>query len=1332
MVWAKSMTLREKLALFALVEGWFTHMPKDAEPPELILPPRLSRREQSTFEVLHQYFWGVDRYMGLGRAEREKREIDLADHVRELRTLPTVLRPADAELIEVRLSLSRLRCLKETEGGVSQEEMQRTVAAAASKAWPLSRLWNLFNFAIDWPLEAKSVGSFSQQLALFDHPNQVAELISERVENCSHCRQILRAMTTTIVERHPDFDKRGFTEPVASIAQRIADGFERCGGRSPFDRFYHRDCLEMAECCYRRSLRRDLSLRSAEMKAAVVQKAGRLHRLLYRDHAVASLTVAANAAGDQETADQLRNTLLSRVGEGLLRIDTETLASLVSDAANRGHRKHVIQGLAVFAKTVPDPPAMVSAADFEGRWEAIEAHMADTVYGGLAQAEAHSLLRNHWHSLQSAEGALRNVRQLFWSNHRLQTRELYARTLLKCAELSLVIGKPRDAHRRSVGVLTACNEGADAINLFPGLAETLLEGIAVHAESQVAWGHLSQAFELLDRASEIRQSFEARDYAFRDVTHFKLARAEAVVSAVDGDVTRVKDVYQRLSNWNSEKQRSGVGTSRLFHLETLLSVTHSSELAWAASRPGGQVSSENPDNAADAVLQRYEAIESEARVLVDDGHRAFRFLYHRVMSLKSRMLQRCGRHQEAINLVHRIADYEDTLDEGEWHLVAQDTSVIRTLAMSKALEASGEPRTSREFAEMAVQCLEPVEWEVPVDLSLETLGWASELSFREWRLAGKIERLHDAMRFSKRLIDHGMHTRTRDINPSLRVRVQQTLKAAFDLRVEACYDVDRHTDESVIDQAFFASELARNRLLLDNLTILPPPRPGSVPEELLRELDQAKINVITSEAVWASEDPETNWGAHPVSSSPGSADPVEADSEVENAVDDRPKSSLDPSSMVAESHRYARLLRKVQRHDPDYSATDPIRPATLEDARDLLRNDRTALVQYHVTPRDAFALLVSKTGDARMIKLPDASGSFLEDHFERWSRRFGNPFGTITDRESWQRLGEAIDDSLRSLSEAFIEPVAPHLGGHDHVILVPHVQLHAYPLAAAFCSGSVRLGDLFEVSMLPSVSIGKRILDRQGGVGSETLILSARFQSHASAKFERYAVQSRMGAESMDLSKLSLSEISQASEHARYWHFIGHGHWEGSNPLSSTLRSDSRNRWADLSELYSRLCLPSAEVVTLSACETAMKMPNQVDEFVSFPSAFLYAGAKNVVGSLWKVSDAATTLLMDRFYHYIGNGRSVAGALRLSQRWLRGLDDDGGEALRSGAELSRHLEQVFRPMARREAEYERLRQELKVELASTAAPFDNPASWAAFGCFGLGWRSPGSPKANSR
>jgi CHAT domain-containing protein len=72
----------------------------------------------------------------------------------------------------------------------------------------------------------------------------------------------------------------------------------------------------------------------------------------------------------------------------------------------------------------------------------------------------------------------------------------------------------------------------------------------------------------------------------------------------------------------------------------------------------------------------------------------------------------------------------------------------------------------------------------------------------------------------------------------------------------------------------------------------------------------------------------------------------------------------------------------------------------------------------------------------------------------------------------------------------------------------------------------------------------------------------------------------------------------------------------------------------------------NANLVTLSACDTANGKLEGEEGVTSLVQAFLLAGAKSVLASVWKVDDASTAALMKQFYTHIAQGEDEASALR--------------------------------------------------------------------------------------
>jgi CHAT domain-containing protein len=79
-----------------------------------------------------------------------------------------------------------------------------------------------------------------------------------------------------------------------------------------------------------------------------------------------------------------------------------------------------------------------------------------------------------------------------------------------------------------------------------------------------------------------------------------------------------------------------------------------------------------------------------------------------------------------------------------------------------------------------------------------------------------------------------------------------------------------------------------------------------------------------------------------------------------------------------------------------------------------------------------------------------------------------------------------------------------------------------------------------------------------------------------------------------------------------------------------------------------------ADLVVLSGCETALGREVRGEGLVGLTQGFLYAGAGQVVASLWRVEDQATAELMSRFYRaLLSEHRTPAAALRLAQLAIR-------------------------------------------------------------------------------
>jgi CHAT domain-containing protein len=144
---------------------------------------------------------------------------------------------------------------------------------------------------------------------------------------------------------------------------------------------------------------------------------------------------------------------------------------------------------------------------------------------------------------------------------------------------------------------------------------------------------------------------------------------------------------------------------------------------------------------------------------------------------------------------------------------------------------------------------------------------------------------------------------------------------------------------------------------------------------------------------------------------------------------------------------------------------------------------------------------------------------------------------------------------------------------------------------------------------------------------------------------------------------------------ARFVHFACHGYLDQRSPLNSALAlaippvagQGRDNGLLQAWEIFEQVRL-DADLVALSACDTALGKEMGGEGLLGLTRAFLYAGARSVLGTLWGISDRASPLLMERFYHHLQDGRSRDAALQAAQiDFIRGRVSPRG---RAGGDLS--------------------------------------------------------------
>jgi CHAT domain-containing protein/tetratricopeptide (TPR) repeat protein len=184
-----------------------------------------------------------------------------------------------------------------------------------------------------------------------------------------------------------------------------------------------------------------------------------------------------------------------------------------------------------------------------------------------------------------------------------------------------------------------------------------------------------------------------------------------------------------------------------------------------------------------------------------------------------------------------------------------------------------------------------------------------------------------------------------------------------------------------------------------------------------------------------------------------------------------------------------------------------------------------------------------------------------------------------------------------------------------------------------------------------------------GSVGSSLrLIRLTNSRKEAEAIVAVAAPGSSLAALDFDASRSKA--LSEELRQFKIVHLATHGILDSANPELSGLVFSLVDRegkpargFLRLGDIYN-LNLP-AELVVLSACQTAIGPAVKSEGLTGLTRGFMYAGAGRVVASLWKVDDAATAELMKRFYTYMLNKNMPASAaLRRAQLDISTLNEE--------------------------------------------------------------------------
>lgn len=275
-------------------------------------------------------------------------------------------------------------------------------------------------------------------------------------------------------------------------------------------------------------------------------------------------------------------------------------------------------------------------------------------------------------------------------------------------------------------------------------------------------------------------------------------------------------------------------------------------------------------------------------------------------------------------------------------------------------------------------------------------------------------------------------------------------------------------------------------------------------------------------------------------------------------------------------------------------------------------------------------------------------------------------------------------EASRALYDAIFAPVVDE--HTTSLVVIPDGPLHLVPFSALTDVNSTVLASKFTVSTAPSATIYSTLramplrteMKRPfiGAVFTSASTSSAsptrglfdlRGASFSPLQFGREEVLEAVQAigippETQTIVDSEAALKRQPLSEFRVIHIAAHGVSNEEEPDRAALvlgagGDGEDGLWQAREIRRSRL---SADLVVLSACETGSGRLQGQEGVMNLARAFLTAGEKSVVASLWSVDDRSTATLMSFFYKHLAVGLSVSEALRQAQ--LNFIKDYGAKA----------------------------------------------------------------------
>ena len=349
------------------------------------------------------------------------------------------------------------------------------------------------------------------------------------------------------------------------------------------------------------------------------------------------------------------------------------------------------------------------------------------------------------------------------------------------------------------------------------------------------------------------------------------------------------------------------------------------------------------------------------------------------------------------------------------------------------------------------------------------------------------------------------------------------------------------------------------------------------------------------------------------------------------------------------------LWDQIEHDYPAFAITVAPAPFSLAEAHDLAAEENATLVSYY-RHAQGWVVYVVTAQDFQLVEL-----NGVDDLLARGLRYIDNL------HNRYACTSQAMYALLEDMHARLIAPLRAYLPPEgSRLILSPYGQLHLLPLGAAREADSRRyLSEQYRLRILPSCGTLRAMrLEAAKHQGRDALtheLLAVAYPGAEDPQDPLYlhgVVQETKRIVPLFKDNLCLvgteatpQAVLQEASSSKLIHFGCHGWFDAAMPETSGLKL--YGGWLTAREVRTRMNLAATQLVTLGACLSGKQQVSRGDELTGLITSFVAARARSVIGTLWSVSDEATTVLMVNFYQNVQAGLPLDEALTQAQETVR-------------------------------------------------------------------------------